>query len=105
MKTGRISRGLLVLLAVGTLTQGCLTWERTWKLGVCHESKDGSYSCFIKVPKTTAGVQLIAEIWPPEEGQMVPDADPKVTVQNKESKTTAIQGLELDIVYLNPGGQ
>jgi hypothetical protein len=90
----------LLLLPLIIMIQGCVTWQRTWNLGVCEESATGSYGCIVKVPKSAAAAHLSAEIKPLK--ITVPSTDLKVKLRNNESHTIEIQGLDTGAAYLKP---
>jgi hypothetical protein len=93
----------LLLLPLIIMIQGCVTWQRTWNLGVCEESATGAYGCLVKVPKSAAAVHLSAKIEPLNNAQVVPSTDLKVKLRNNESHTIEIEGLDAGAAYLKPG--
>ncbi|MGA2802016.1 MAG: hypothetical protein ABSE97_06580 [Verrucomicrobiota bacterium] len=94
---------IVLLIPLAMLAQGCVTWERTWNLGVCQESVTGSYGCTVKVPKTLAGVDLIAEISSAADTNTLLNVDLRLRLQNKDSRSIEIQGLPGGSVFLKPG--
>ena len=91
-----------VFALVVLLLQGCLTFQRSWTLGVCRPETPGAYGCEIRVPRSRIGVSLIAEIKPADTvgGKII---GLKFRIQNKDSRTIEIQGLDKGNVYLNAG--
>ena len=94
---------IVLLIPLAILAQGCVTWERTWNLGVCQESVTGSYGCTVKVPKSLAGAELIAEISSATDTNSPLNVDLRLRLQNKDSRIIEIQGLPGGNVFLKPG--
>jgi hypothetical protein len=92
-----------------TLVQGCV-WCRHWNLGACQELPNGIYGHTVKAPRFSAGVNVyLAVDTGPKHFPYNPNPNPpqfgasvKVRIQNKESHTIEIQGLNTGNVYLKP---
>jgi hypothetical protein len=87
------------------LVQGCAimygAWWRHWDLGVCQESPAGVYGRTVKVPKCSAAVRMFAVIHR-DNIPISKTASMRIRIQNKESHTITIEGLETRYVYLKP---
>jgi hypothetical protein len=95
---------LVFVILIG-LTAGCLVTQRNWNLGICRFSHTGSYNCVIRVPKSLAGVTLIAE--PNPGGASGSDSlligELRIRLQNVDSHSVEILAFDKDNIRLNPG--
>jgi hypothetical protein len=74
------------------LLQGCLTWSRQWDLGVCQELSPGHFSCNLKIPNSSDGVNVGANIFYRAE-KYIPVTILKIRIENEESHVIQIQGI------------
>lgn len=81
--------------------QGCLTWSWQRDLGTCQEISPGLYGCVIKVPKSSAVVNVVADISFKNEKHS-PIKSLRVRIQNEESHEIQIQGMSPNI-FLKAG--
>jgi len=76
-------------------------WSRQWDLGTCPKISTGVYSCVLKVPKSSAVVNVGADIIHKTDNY-IPVKSLRIRIENEESHEIQIQGIS-PFVILKPG--
>ena len=93
-----MKRLLPILLVM--VCEGCVTSEHNWNLGKLREDDEGVYGSIVIIPKSIAGVMLMARI---EKVTLeVPSVDLHFRIRNEENHVIEIQGRD-PFVHLQPG--